>query len=584
MSRTLRISLIIGGALVVLLVIAPFLIPVNQFRPTIERSASAALGRHVNLGSLSLSLWSGSLSAASLAIEDDASFSTSRFSPRSPSKISVEMLPLILSRSLKITGLTVQNPDVVVTRDSEGRWNYSSLGSSSASSDLSIARLQLKDGRIIVGSTTTRARSTYDHVNVNASEVSLSSPFPVIATSSVPGSGTFTFDGHIGPVDTADASLTPFDAKIAVHRLNLATTGFLDPSAGLGGLLDLEATVASKHDEAETTGTATLSKALLVAGGSPASEPAIVGFSTKHNLRTHSGVLNPSTLRVGGASARLRGTYNVGGEYAVVNVALVGDRMPARDFESFLPAIGIHLPRGANLTAGVFSADVNIAGATNRPVTSGNVGLFNARLSGFDLGAKVQAISGFGGLTTGRNLDIQTMTTRLRIAPDGLRFDHFYAVVPSVGHLVGAGTIDARNNLDFKMVATVTSAIGGGVGTVAGTAGVLNDVVDAILGGGVRATRTESRGLRVPFLVRGTTSDPRIHPRCERVGGPGAQGTIEQPGAVEQSEGARRTGGTAATRDQSARRYRQSVQNEKALIVIRVSDRCVQEGTDGRPL
>src|SRR5437763_1485211 len=130
MSRTLRISLIVGGALAVLLVLAPFLIPVNQFRPIIERSASAALGRNVHLGRLRLSLWSGSLSAASLAIDDDASFSTYPFLTAKSVTISVEMLPLIVSRSLKVTGLTVQNPEVILIRDSKGRWNYSSLGSS----------------------------------------------------------------------------------------------------------------------------------------------------------------------------------------------------------------------------------------------------------------------------------------------------------------------------------------------------------------------------------------------------------------------------------------------------------------------
>ena len=37
------------------------------------------------------------------------------------------------------------------------------------------------------------------------------------------------------------------------------------------------------------------------------------------------------------------------------------------------------------------------------------------------------------------------------MAPDGLRADNFNAVVPTLGTLVGAGTIDAKNNLDFKM-------------------------------------------------------------------------------------------------------------------------------------
>ena len=42
MNKTLKIVLIVVGVLIVLVLVAPFLIPVNQFRPTIEEKASAA--------------------------------------------------------------------------------------------------------------------------------------------------------------------------------------------------------------------------------------------------------------------------------------------------------------------------------------------------------------------------------------------------------------------------------------------------------------------------------------------------------------------------------------------------------------
>src|SRR5882762_3615425 len=76
MNKTLKIILIVAGVLVVLVLVAPFLIPVNQFRPTIEEKASAALGRKVELGNLSLSLLSGSLSADNISIGDDPKFSS----------------------------------------------------------------------------------------------------------------------------------------------------------------------------------------------------------------------------------------------------------------------------------------------------------------------------------------------------------------------------------------------------------------------------------------------------------------------------------------------------------------------------
>src|SRR6202007_3466683 len=74
MRRTLRIILVVIAVLVVIVLVAPFLIPVNQFRPTIEEKASAALGRKVDVGNLSLSLFTGSLSADNIGIINTPNF------------------------------------------------------------------------------------------------------------------------------------------------------------------------------------------------------------------------------------------------------------------------------------------------------------------------------------------------------------------------------------------------------------------------------------------------------------------------------------------------------------------------------
>src|SRR5215831_7135251 len=104
MKGKLRIALIVVGVLIVVPLVAPFLIPVNQFRPTIEEKASAALGRKVQLGDLSLSLISGSLSAENLSISDDPKCSSSPFLTAKSLHVGVEMLPLIFSQKLNITG------------------------------------------------------------------------------------------------------------------------------------------------------------------------------------------------------------------------------------------------------------------------------------------------------------------------------------------------------------------------------------------------------------------------------------------------------------------------------------------------
>lgn len=520
MNKTLRIVLIVVGVLVVLILVAPFLIPVNSFRPAIEEKASAALGRKVQLGDLSLSLISGSLSAANLSIGDDPKFSPSPFLTAKSLKVGVEIMPLIFSKSLNVTGVTIVSPQVVLLRNAAGQWNYSSFGGPAAksssspgsSTDLSINKLELKDGKIIVGSTNSQTRSAYDHVTITASGVSLTSKFPVTITADLPDGGKLKLEGNVGPVDQADTSLTPLDAKLNVSSLNLASTGFLDPSAGLGGIVDLEGTLVSRDGEAETKGSAKLTKALLIAGGAPAGVPVTVDFHTKYNLRRNTGVLNPSTLKIGNATGRLNGTYQSAGETTIVNIKLDAKDMPAKDLEAFLPALGIHLPKGATLAAGTLNTDLNITGPTNKLVTSGMVGLFKAKIAGFDLGSKMSAISMLTGIRTGQDLDIEKLTTNLRMAIDGLKADNFNALVPSLGTLIGAGTVDAKNNLDFKMVATLMNP--GGSGAAAGAAGGAADALGGLLDKATsgRTGSAASKGLHVPFLIHGTTSDPQFVP------------------------------------------------------------------------
>ena len=522
MNKALRVILIVVGVLVVLLLIAPFLIPVNQFRPTIEEKASAALGRKVQLGDLSLSLFSGSLSAENLSIGDDPKFSSSPFLTAKSLKVGVEILPLIFSKTLNITGVTIDTPQVTLLHNAAGQWNFSSLGGASAKSeakrapekpsstpgaaaDLTIKELQLKNGSIVIGSTNSQKRSTYDHVDITASDVSMTSKFPVTVTADLPAGGKFKLDGNAGPVDQADTSLTPLNASLNISSLNLASTGFLDASAGLGGIVDLDSKVTSQGGEAETKGTAKLSKALLVAGGSPAGVPVTVDFNTKYDLRKNEGVLHPSVVKIGNAAAHLHGTYATS-EATSVQLKLDAKDMPAKDLEAFLPALGVNLPKGASLAAGTLNADLSASGPTNRLVTTGNVGLFNGKLAGFDLGSKMSAVTALTGLKTGSDLEIEKLTSDLRMAPNGLKADNFLAVVPQLGNLTGAGTLDSKNELDFKMIATLTSAQSSNAGSSVGGAAGLGGILGKVAGGGCKS------GLTVPFQIKGTTADPKFVP------------------------------------------------------------------------
>jgi AsmA protein len=574
MHRSLRVILVIVVVLIVLVLVAPFLIPVNQFRPTIEEKASAALGRKVDVGNLSLSLFSGSLAADNLAIADDPKFSSAPFLTAKSIKVGVELIPLILHKDLNITKIVIDSPQVTLLRNPGGQWNYSSFGASAAKSqgkqptpapqqekpsgssggEFAVEKLELRNGQVAVGSTNSQKRNTYDKVDLTASNVSLTTKFPVTLTANLPSGGNLKLDGTAGPLDQENTALTPLNAKLTVNGLNLASTGFLDPSAGLGGILDLDATIASQNGEAVVSGNAKLSKALLIAGGSPATEPVVVAFNTKYDLRKNRGVLEPSTLKIGSAAAHLSGTYEVpaDSEAVVAHIKVEGQNLPAKDLETFLPALGIHMPSGASLQSGMLNANLELSGPTNKLVTTGNVGLFNAKLVGFDLGSKLAAVSKLVGVNTGKDLDIEKMTTDLRMAPTGLEAKNFQAVVPSLGTLVGNGTIDAKNELDFKMAATLKNGVAGAVGAVgsAGSAatGAASSAVGGLLGkvtGGAGAAggaasaaggllgncknASGGSGPTLPFQIKGTTKDPHFIPD---VGGVAAGMLKSQLGCV----------------------------------------------------
>jgi AsmA protein len=523
MSSKLKWVAIAVVVLLVLLVIVPFLIPVNKFRPTIEQKASASLGRKVELGNLSLSILSGSLGIDNLSIADDAKFNNGPFLTAKSVKVGVELMPLIFSQQVNVTGIEIVNPRVTLLKDPSGKWNFSSIGGNSAPSStsggsnktaesLTIKTLELKDGQITLGTTTSQKRSVYTPVNLTAHDVAMNNSFPVDFSMGLPGGGTMKIDGKVGPVDQKDAALTPQDVKLNISNLNLASTGFLDPSLGLGGIVDMDATLVSQGGVMATKGTMKLSKAVLVAGGQASGVPLTLDFDTKYDLEKGTGVINPSVAKIGNAKSNLSGTYKSEGDEFAVDVKVEGQNLPATDLEAFLPALGINLPSGSKLTAGTLSANLHVTGPTNKLVTDGTIGLFNGKLAGFNLGSKMSAIGSLAGIKTGNDLDIEKFTSNVHMAPTGLKADNMDLVVPSLGTVVGGGTLDSKNNMNFNLVATVNSSmVTAAAGAAGGAAtGALNSALGGVLGGG--AANCKSGAIKVPLQVHGTTANPQFTP------------------------------------------------------------------------
>ena len=510
MNRRLKIVGIVIAVLIVIVLIIPFLIDANAFRPKLESELTDTLGRPVKVGNLSLSLLSGGVTADNISIADDPAFSQSPFVQAKSLKVGVELIPLIFSKTLNVTDLTLDQPEISLVRSRDGeKWNFSSLGNSASSGaakpnttstaakptptsmpasgssggapNLSVAKLNVTNGRLTVSRAgSSQKPRVYDKVNIEVKNFSFTTSFPFQVTADLPAGGSLKLDGSAGPIDEKDTALTPLQAKVTISHMNLAASGFIDPAAGISGIADFDGTVGSDGHLAKTSGTLKGEKLQVVQKGAPAGKPVQVQYAVTHNLVKETGTLTQGEIAMGKAVAHLSGTYDAHGTVTSVNLKLEGQGLPVDDLEAMLPAVGVILPSGSQLKGGTMTVNFTSTGPVDKLVTVGTVKLENSALAGFNLGSKLSAVSALSGkaATAQKDTVIQNLSANVHAAPEGTRVDNISLIVPSLGNATGAGTVSPSNALDFKMKAD-----------------------------------------NIPFLIAGTTSDPKFLPDVKGMAG-----------------------------------------------------------------
>lgn len=511
--------LIIVGAVVALIVVVliaiPFLVDANQFKPRVEAEAKAALGRDVSVGNLELSLLRGSVVIKDFSIADDPAFSKERFVQAKAVRVGVEMMPLIMSREVKVTSLTLEEPQITLRKNAAGKWNFDSLGASAAqkpgaaggkSQPITVQQLEVENGSITLAQG--KRQSTWQNVNANVKNFSSTSRFPFDVTASSPGGGSLEVSGEAGPLNPGDMTQTPLTASVKIQGLDLAASGFAPPDSGMAGKLDYEGKATSDGKTLQSEGRATASNFRLVKGGTPARQPATLDYATTLDLLQKKGQLSRGDITIGQSKAKLSGTLDTKGETMAVNGRLKGDGMSLDSIEGLLPAFGVVLPQGSKLQGGTVSTDLSLQGPLDKLVIAGPINVVNTKVSNFNLKSRASGVSALAGLPSGSDLLIQALNSKLRVAPEGIRADGISVTVPNLGTVTGDGVISASNALNFKMRAKLLN--GGG------------------LIGGMSAISSlgQSKG-EIPFLIQGTTSNPVFLPDVAGAIGNTAKAPVE---------------------------------------------------------
>ncbi len=521
-KRWTKILLVAAGLVVMGIAAIHHFVDANTFRPVIEKQLTATLGRDVKLGELRLSVWSGSLVAQELSVAEDPAFGTAPFLTAKELRIGVSLRPLIFAHEVNLRSFQIESPQINVIRALDGTWNFSSFGRGAAGGatavgrepvsvvasskratrelpDLSVGRIVIEDGRVVVASMPVHGEPiVYERVNLSASDFSFGKRFPFELRADLPAGGTLSATGHAGPINRDDAAASPADAQITVKALDPVAARFLEPDAGIAFLADIDVHAASDGQTLTTSGTAHFESLRLRKDAIAASKPIDAGYSGTHRLKENSGQIQDATVQIGDSAIHVTGTYQLvrpDFEDPQLDLKLSGQRVPINDLQPLMSAAAVRLPNGSVLKGGTLSLNLAITGKARSLVITGPIALENTRLVGFDVRSKIHGIAAMSGVKTGDTTDLQKLLVQVRITNAGVVADKIEAVIPAMGELTGSGTVSPANELDFNLIVKATSA--NGVGKLG--VGLLTT-----LNGG------SSGKSGVPMRVTGTADDPNI--------------------------------------------------------------------------
>ena len=219
MSRIIFIIAALIGLVVMLLVIAPGLIPASTYKDRIEASASEALGREVTMGDdLSFRIFPRTaFRVADLEIANADGFEGDYLARVERADIGVKLFAL-LSGIVEVDRFVLTGPDIALVSAADGRVNWNLAGdsagdasgggaSSGGASGGELRELRLGDVRIVNGRarfTDAASQTTYAAENINVAVVLKSLAEPLEAK------GDLTFQGAPATVDLVFTTLADF--------------------------------------------------------------------------------------------------------------------------------------------------------------------------------------------------------------------------------------------------------------------------------------------------------------------------------------------------------------------------------------
>ena len=250
MNRIVKWVLIGGGTLLILLVAAVILIPlmvdVNSYKPQIEAKVQEATGRSFKIGGdigLSVFPWVG-LSLSDLSLGNPQGFKETDLIKVGDFEARVKLLPL-LSRQVEIKRIILQNPQIVLVKNKDGRtnWDFKPASTKTAPApaaknkagdaspgfalqSLTAEEIAVRNGTLTYVDHATGKTENVSEIDLALSNVSLDGPVKLTFSTRV-NNQPLKIEGTAGPLGNPPGSQPlAFDMQIsALDEINVSLKG-----------------------------------------------------------------------------------------------------------------------------------------------------------------------------------------------------------------------------------------------------------------------------------------------------------------------------------------------------------------------
>lgn len=468
----IAIVLVVG---IVGLGVALMRVDIAQFRPRIESSLSASLGRPVTVGDMALSLRQLAFTADDIRIGDDSGFGKEPFVSADRLSVQVALWPLLSQGAVQVTQLGLEHPRIHLIQNKKGRWNFESLGealaANAAAPPSAVAPTSMRIDALRVSAGELRIRfddgseRTLSDLRIAADGLAADRAFTASISANAAAGAHAQIDAQVGPLAEGDMLLTPLTAQLALSGFDL---GSGVAGGGLAGALGYRGDASLTNGVLRLTGNATLERLRLYPDAAAAPAPVTFAHQLEYDLNARRGDLSRGEFAIGAAKLAISGKLDNRKTNMSLDLGIEGKALPVDEVQGLLPMLGIVLPEDSKLEGGTLNLSLRAKGGIDALRISGPMRLERSRLKGFSLGGKISGVLSLAGLRVPQDTVIESAAADMTLDAAGVTMRNIVAVIAELGRLTGEGTVDAQSQLDFRLriqpdaALAAGSSVGGG--------------------------------------------------------------------------------------------------------------------------